>query len=188
MIGSLSGQITYIFKESLILDVKGVGYQITLSSADNYHINDRFKFWIHTHVKEDQLQLFGFLDLNEKNFFLSLIKISGIGPKVAMNILSASTVQQLITYIENKDSKALSQLPKIGQKKAEQIILSLKGKWPLKKSSKKDQGSQTLQAEVLSALMHLGFKKAAIEKSFENLEQWTDFQTTVKICLNYLTK
>lgn len=187
MIGLLNGKIAHILEDSLILNVGEVGYQVTLSNVENYSINDSLPFWIYTHVREDSLQLFGFLTLKDKAFFLALIKISGIGPKMAMQILSGTTINKLILYIENEDIKSLMSLPKIGKKKAEQMVLSLKGKWSMPKALKMEKNSEQLRNEVLSALLNLGFKKPSIEKSFEQLEEWTDFQSVVKLCLNYLT-
>ncbi|MBE8222184.1 MAG: Holliday junction branch migration protein RuvA [Bdellovibrionales bacterium] len=187
MIGLLNGTISHIFESSLILNVGEVGYQVSLSNVEDYSVNDDIKFWIYTHVREDNLQLFGFLTLKDKEFFLALIKISGIGPKMAMQILSGTTINKLILYIENEDIKSLTNLPKIGKKKAEQMILSLKGKWSVPKILKIEKNSEKLQNEVLSALLNLGFKKPAIQKSFEQLEEWTDFQSVVKLCLHYLT-
>lgn len=188
MIGWLTGKIAHRLEDSLILDVGGVGYQVTLSNLEDYSVNDSLQFWIYTHVREDTLQLFGFLTLKEKHFFLALIKISGIGPKMAMQILSGTTINQLIIYIENEDIKSLTSLPKVGQKKAEQMVLALKGKWTLPAESIIGKSSEKLRNEVLSALLNLGFKKPAIEKSFEQLEEWTDFQSVVKLCLNELTR
>lgn len=187
MIGLLSGKIAHVFEDSLVLKVGDVGYQITLSNIKEYSINDSFQFWIYTHVREDALQLFGFLDLKDKQFFQALIKISGIGPKMAMQILSGTSVNELVRYIESEDVKSLTKLPKIGQKKAEQIVLSLKGKWTIVQNIRGEEVPEKLRSEVLSALLNLGFKRPSIEKSFEQLEEWTDFQSVVKICLNYLT-
>ncbi|MBE8163065.1 MAG: Holliday junction branch migration protein RuvA [Bdellovibrionaceae bacterium] len=187
MIGLLTGKIVHIFEEALIINVREVGYQVTVSNTEDYSVNDSLSFWIYTHVREDNLQLFGFLTLKDKAFFLALIKISGIGPKMAMQILSGTSINKLIIYIESEDIKSLTSLPKIGKKKAEQMILSLKGKWSAPKAQKIDQSFEQLRKEVLSALLNLGFKKPSIEKSFEQLEEWTDFQSVVKICLNYLT-
>lgn len=132
MIGYLKGRCVYLDQESVILEVQGVGYEVYCSlgtlSELSASMQEEVVFWIYTHVREDQLQLFGFLTKEEKNLFLSLLKVNGVGPKSALSILSGARYNQLVEMIESGDAKALSQLPKIGKKTAEQIILSLQGK------------------------------------------------------------
>ena len=131
MIGYLKGDILQAGDDQVLLNVNSVGYEVFCSEQVLTKLigETRTEFWIHTHVREDQLSLFGFLTKSEKQFFLSLLKVNGIGPKVALKILGAAPIEALISMIEDSDVRGLSQLPKVGKKTAEQIILELKGYW-----------------------------------------------------------
>ncbi|MGZ3727534.1 MAG: Holliday junction branch migration protein RuvA, partial [Pseudobdellovibrio sp.] len=128
MIGFLEGIVFDVSSDSFILNVNGVGYDI---SAPLQTLNDvqvllgqKMKVWIYSHVREDAFQLFGFLTKPEKEFFMQLLKVNGVGPKSALSVLSGAPVAQIQEWIEASDAKALSSLPKVGKKTAEQIILT----------------------------------------------------------------
>jgi len=186
MIGYLKGRLVEVSSETAILDVGGVGYEIlasgnTLSDLQNL-LGRELIVWIHTHVREDAFQLFGFADKEEKNLFLSLLKVNGVGPKMALSILSGGRVQQIHDMIENSDAKALSSLPKVGKKTAEQIILTLKGKLVL--LDKAEAGARkkmpSLHPEIASALMNLGFKPLAVEQFVSSLPKDAEVEEGVR--------
>lgn len=190
MIGFLRGKKINLEIDHLLLDVQGVGYELwcsgrTLEKVQSFSSSDWISFWIHTHVREDQLQLFGFLEKEEKNLFLSLIKVNGIGPKVAMGLLSKSSWQQIFDLIERGDAKALSSLPKIGKKTAEQIILTLQGKLIRAESSTK--GSEKWQ-QISFALVNLGFKSQVVETFVGTLPTEIEIEEGVRLGLQSLSK
>ncbi|WP_413290846.1 Holliday junction branch migration protein RuvA [Bdellovibrio sp. HCB337] len=169
MIGYLKGIVVEVAEDSALMDVGGVGYEI-LASANTLSdlqglLSKEVIVWIHTHVREDAFQLFGFHSKEEKNLFLSLLKVNGVGPKMALSILSGGRVEQIHEMIESSNAKALSSLPKVGKKTAEQIILTLKGKLVLlepKTGAKKKM--LVAHPEITSALLNLGFKPQAVEQ------------------------
>ncbi|MCB0351408.1 MAG: Holliday junction branch migration protein RuvA, partial [Bdellovibrionales bacterium] len=162
-------------------NVRGVGYELICSSPTLLTLSElpTAQVWVHTHVREDALQLFGFLAKTEKDFFLSLIKINGIGPKVAMKILSSAPLSTIIGMIEDGDVKGLSGLPKVGKKTAEQMILSLKGKLVLSEEQKPRVGFAA-RADIVSALVNLGFKLQEVEKVVEQMAPTTEFEDGIK--------
>jgi Holliday junction DNA helicase RuvA len=178
MIARLFGELIEANEETCIVACAGVGYELSCSLSTLAELmtlkNKPVNFFVHTHVREDALQLFGFLSSYEKAMFLSLLKVNGIGPKSAINILSGATIDQLAHMIENEDVKALSKLPKVGKKTAEQMILSLKGKLVLSiddKANKKNlRAASTPVSQVTSALINLGFRSQDVEKVVAQLE------------------
>lgn len=188
MIGYIKGDILKAGDDHVIVNVHGVGYEVYCSeqTLQTLHGEAKAKFWVHTHVREDQLTLFGFLTQNEKQFFLSLLKVNGIGPKVALKILGAAPMATLTQMIENSDVRGLSQLPKVGKKTAEQIILELKGKLVLAEEEKR-KAAFGARADIVSALVNLGFKLSDVEKVVNEMPPETDLQTGVRTGLQHLT-
>ncbi len=130
MIARLQGQVVEVSPESAIIDVAGVGYEVTCSvnTLFDWQAGQSVVVYTYTHVREDILQLFGFSTTREKEMFTTLLKVNGIGPKMAINILSGANVDQILMMVESEDVKGLSKLPKVGKKTAEQMVLTLKGK------------------------------------------------------------
>src|SRR3989338_1222017 len=193
MIAHLKGILKLKSTEHIIIDVNGVGYQVSVSLNTFYELPPEemeVSLHIHTHVREDQLTLFGFLSLNEKSLFQQLIKVSGIGPKSAITLLSGMTPDEMAEAIANGDSAKLKSIPGIGQKTAERILIDLKGKIqaPIS-SSKRPSASQTYD-EALSALTHLGYTRGQAEQSLQRLD-WTkasSLETVVKEGLKNLAR
>lgn len=179
MIGWLQGSIIDKLPPSkLILNVNGVGYLLEIPSATFFKIEGKvsaLSFYVHTVLREDSLTLFGFLEKNEKELFQWLIKTNGIGPKMALNILSALEPQSFIQAIQNKDSLALTRLPGIGKKTAERLIIdmqdhlkhlpkaylqtsSLSPSGEAIRSDELGRGHSSEQAAAISALENLGYK------------------------------
>ncbi|WP_413575014.1 Holliday junction branch migration protein RuvA [Bdellovibrio sp. HCB290] len=171
MIGYLRGKIIEVLGDSALIDVQGVGYEVFASSNTlgdfTTLLGKDIIVWIHTHVREDALTLFGFHDKEEKNLFLSLLKVNGVGPKMALSILSGGRPAQIHELIENGNAKGLSALPKVGKKTAEQIILTLKGKLvSIEESSKVKSESLT---QITSALLNLGYKSQMVDQFVSTL-------------------
>jgi Holliday junction DNA helicase RuvA len=194
MIGYLKGQLVEVNLETALVVCHGVGYEVqasthTLSMLEGSQSKD-VVLWIYTHVREDALMLFGFLSKDEKQMFLQLLKVNGIGPKMAMNILSGASFDQLLEMIETEDVKALSKLPKVGKKTAEQMILALKGKLvvgPTDTKAGKKPAAPTAQRELSSALVNLGFRPVDVDRVVSNIPKDMDLETGLKTALSALT-
>lgn len=190
MIGYLRGDVVELQPEYFILDVQGVGYEIYSSLQTLAEIsaatNKSISMWIYTHVREDVIQLFGFQYREEKNLFLSLLKVNGIGPKLAIGILSGAPYDKLVDLIESSDAKALSQLPRVGKKTAEQIILSLKGK--LVRVPEKTVETSHQRQQVSSALINLGFKPQLVDEYVSQLPKEISVEDSIRGGLAKLTQ
>lgn len=130
MIAWLSGTVMSLDLESIVLNVAGVGYELAcpVGTLSTLSVGRDSELFVYTHVREDQISLFGFATLLEKQVFSALLGVNGVGPKLAVKILSAAPVEAIAAAIENSDLAFLSKLPKVGPKTANQLVLSLKGK------------------------------------------------------------
>ena len=165
MIYFLKGQVAHIDGDTIIIDVRDVGYQVLVSHIEEYEIGEEVYIYTHEVVREDDQYLVGFKSLEEKAVFLSLIKVKGLGPKSAIGALSATSPQQVINAIASNNVAYLKKLPGIGAKAAAQIILDLKGELT---GSKGDPG---VYEEVYDALKELGFKGAAIDRVLATINE-----------------
>lgn len=192
MIGYLKGFCLSLDSESVVVDVHGVGYEVFCSLSTLAELSTRpaepCVFWVYTHVREDQLQLFGFLSKEEKNLFLSLLKVNGVGPKSALSILSGASYNQLVEMIDSGDAKGLSLLPKIGKKTAEQIILSLQGKLVRVQDKKKIKETSSNHSQIASALINLGFKSQIIEEYLSDMSESTPVEEGIRKALTQLSQ
>jgi Holliday junction DNA helicase RuvA len=182
VIAYLQGSLLDIQDDSVIMNVRGVGYELCISSQTAEALSTseaQTQLWVYTHVREDALSLFGFLNKTEKELFLSLIKVNGIGPKVAMKILSGAPLGIIIKMIDAGDVAGLSKLPKVGKKTAEQIVLSLKGKLVFVDASVQMQVSSA-RADIVSALVNLGFKNNDVEKVVSQMDVGIEFEEGIK--------
>jgi len=203
VIGYLKGRIVERGEDGITLDVGGVGYELqcSLNTLDEVLARDEIQLWVQTYLREDAISLFGFASQLEKRMFLSLVKVNGVGPKMALKILSGARLERLAEMIEAGDVKALSNLPKVGKKTAEQLILSLKGKLVLAEPGEKEKSADGAQkgvtattrdfssprAQVVSALVNLGFRFQDAEKAVEDLPVDVDLQQGVRQGLQVLT-
>ena len=173
MIAHLRGRLFSKTPNQAILDCGGVGYDITISVATFSALpaeGAEASLHIHTHVREDQLALFGFAERDEKRLFEKLLTISGIGPKLAITVLSGISSDRLVAAIRSGDHGTLTRIPGIGKKTAERVVLELKDKLeefalPTSQASARPSGAAT--EDVLSALTNLGYQKPAAEKAME---------------------
>jgi Holliday junction DNA helicase RuvA len=201
MIGYLRGRIFSRSEEGLTLDVGGVGYELHCSVNTLGDLLDQsdIELHVHTSVREDAITLFGFSTPLERRTFQSLLKVNGIGPKIAMKILSATRLENLAQMIESGDVKSLAGLPKVGKKTAEQLILTLRGKLNLgddiqtarKVSSKPMSGVPSRfegpRSDVLSALVNLGFRLPDAEKVVLDLPEDVEFEAGIRQGLQALS-
>jgi Holliday junction DNA helicase RuvA len=179
MISLLTGEVAYKSIDHIIVDVGGVGYRLHIPLSTYYALPDAgtVRLHVHTHVREDAIHLFGFFDLDEKAMFLLLITISGIGPKLALNILSHIPTASLRTALAEGDAKRLATLPGIGKKTAERLILELRekvkrtaGAPPGPAPAGGGKGENAPIEDILSALTNLGYKEGLARKVLETLE------------------
>jgi Holliday junction DNA helicase RuvA len=174
MIGQLRGQLLSKKPNLLLLDVQGVGYEIFIPLTSFYELpgeGSEVTLKIHTHVREDALILFGFRSQREKDFFLKLISISGIGPKLAIAILSGAQVEELAQAVAEGNLARLTSIPGIGRKTAERLVLELKSQitpflLPEQVEAARQGSAPTaLEEDILSALTNLGYPRSSAEKA-----------------------
>ena len=164
MIAQLAGALAYKSPEHLVVDVQGVGYHVLVSLNSFYRLpepGNPVRLLIHTHVREDALQLYGFPSEDEKRIFTTLLGITGIGPKMALNILSMP-VKDFLRALGAEDVAMLCKIPGLGKKTAHRLILELKEKLP------RVQGPRDRVFEdTLSALINLGYRKAEAQECLD---------------------
>jgi Holliday junction DNA helicase RuvA len=174
MIGQLKGQLLQKKPNIILIDVKGVGYEVFIPLTSFYDLpaeGSEITLKIHTHVREDALILFGFCSQREKDLFLKLISISGVGPKLAIAILSGAQVEELAQAIAEGNLARLTAIPGVGRKTAERLVLELKNQvtpflLPEQMQPARDASKLTaLEEDVLSALTNLGYSRTLAEKS-----------------------
>jgi holliday junction DNA helicase RuvA len=191
MIAHLRGHLVHKNPGLAIVDVSGVGYQIFISLATFYdlpELEQTVTLHTHTHVREDLLHLYGFSTILEKEIFKMLISVSGIGPKLGLNILSGISPGDLVRSLETGDVARLILIPGVGRKTAERMLLDLR-----EKAKKMEERFVFLQSEipsslgvledVVSALVNLGYKRGQAEKTVEGL-----FKTSPKITVEEALK
>ncbi len=171
MIAHISGTLAQKIPGEVVIDVAGVGYQIFIPLNVFYRLPEigaPLSLQIYTHVREDALQLFGFQDLGDKQLFLLLLGVSGIGPKLAVNILSGIATDELSRALKEGDQVRLMAIPGVGRKLAERMIVELKDKFatlaPTGPESAKIEGGSQLLSDAVSALVNLGYKRPEAEK------------------------
>jgi len=170
VIAHISGTLAQKVPGEIVVDVNGIGYQIFIPLNVFYRLPEigaRIALQIHTHVREDALQLFGFQDAAEKQIFLLLTAVSGIGPRLALNILSGIASEDLARALKESDQVRLVAIPGVGKKLAERMIVELKDKLMTFSSdsaaSKSSYGDSQLMQDAVSALVNLGYRKTEAE-------------------------
>ncbi|UXU85007.1 Holliday junction branch migration protein RuvA [Mammaliicoccus sciuri] len=177
MYAYIKGIVTQLYPSHIVVEANGIGYEIQTPNSYRFQSQLAKETQVYTQliVREDAQLLYGFVNLEEKDMFLSLIKVTGIGPKSALAILATSTPNEVAIAIENENESYLTKFPGIGKKTARQIILDLKGKLIITEESElfpesKDAGQDVLE-EALLALEALGYSKREITKVKKNLEK-----------------
>jgi Holliday junction DNA helicase RuvA len=171
VIAHISGTLAQKVPGEIVVDVAGVGYQVFIPLNVFYRlpeIGSAVSLQIYTHVREDALQLFGFEDAGEKQIFLLLLGVSGIGPRLAINILSGIPAEELSRALKEGDQVRLVAIPGVGRKLAERMIVELKDKLaglaPAGGASARADGGSQLVLDAVSALVNLGYKRPEAEK------------------------
>ena len=191
MIGWLSGTIKTLDPIGIaIVDVQGIGYEVHLSlqTLCNLQLNQAATLSIHTHVREDQITLFGFADSHEREMFRKLNKVSGIGARTALNLMSGMSNADLIAAIEQADDLAIARTPGIGKKTAQRLILELQGKLGDALQGEFSAGGSNHELQdVKSALLNLGYKAVQVDKALKSIEPSLGFEASFKAALKLLT-
>jgi len=169
MIGFLRGVLLQKSPQELLLDVGGVGYRVLVPISTFCRLGDQgaqAQLLIHTHVREDQLVLYGFTTSAELELFEKLIGVSGVGPKVALGVLSGIEVDDLVHAIRGNDVARLTRVPGVGKKTAERLILELKDKIAsLHVGTAEPQAPSPKRSDLLSALANLGYSSAEADRA-----------------------
>ena len=180
MIAHLSGTLLSKLPNGVILNVGGVGYEVTIPLSTFYDLAEtgsEVQLRIYTHVREDALQLFGFKTARERELFLRLISVSGIGPKLGITLLSGMSADEMIASIRTNNLARLTLIPGIGRKTAELLVMELRDKVAALSSPELEEelGAQptatpeptldSVRADALSALVNLGYQRSAAEKA-----------------------
>jgi Holliday junction DNA helicase RuvA len=170
MIAHLRGKLLAKHPNQAVVETGGVGYDVTISVptfSDLPGIGGEVALHIHTHVREDALALYGFLRSSEKTLFEKLVTVSGIGPKLAITILSGMAADDMVNAIRGNDIARLTRIPGIGKKTAERMVLELRDKLAVEKQGEiaATPALGAIEEDVLSALTNLGYQRAAAEKA-----------------------
>jgi len=196
VIAFLRGRILDKQPNRIVVDVNGVGYDVSVPLSTFYglaEIGGEIALRVHTHVREDALLLFGFATRLEQDLFERLIGVSGIGPKVALAVLSGIEPPELIRAIERSDLARLTAIPGVGKKTSERIVLELKDRLPrVEPTAAGERAAPLLQRDdLLSALINLGYHRPLAEKAVEAAIKRMpdgDFERTLKQALRELAK
>ncbi len=199
MIALLTGSLAYRSPEQIIIDVGGVGYRLQIPLSTFYALPESGKvsLQVHTHVKEDAINLFGFASSAEKDLFALLISVSGVGPRLAITILSHIPTEDLAMALSSGDIPKLTAIPGIGKKSAERLILELQDKataYAISASIAPQQspprGNTDIQQDALSALVNLGYKETLAKRALNNLNLPADtpIEDILKAALQILLK
>ncbi|OTG99046.1 MULTISPECIES: Holliday junction branch migration protein RuvA [Acinetobacter] len=175
MIGCLIGEVFALEAPTVLLNVNGVGYEVDtpLSTFCQLQKGQKVTLWTHLTVREDAQLLYGFLDAQEKTIFRTLLKVNGVGPKMALGILSTLSIDLLIHTVENEDINTLIKVPGVGRKTAERLMIELRDRFKTLASGSTSVNSTTTQiqfnsnsavAEAEAALQSLGYKPAEAQK------------------------
>jgi len=204
LIAHITGKLIHKQPNAIIVDVGGVGYELTVPLSTFYDLGEagtEVSLRVHTHVREDALQLFGFRTEREKKLFLLLVSVSGIGPKLAVTVLSGLSAEELVQAIRAGNLAKLVGIPGVGKKTAERMLLELKDKAAailppgLEEASSAGgavaQTGDAMREDVISALVNLGYQKAQAEKAVGTVLKDSpdaNFTTTLKQSLRTLAK
>lgn len=186
MIAHLNGTLLAKQATSVILDVGGVGYEVTIPLSTFFELEEAgasIQLRIYTHVREDALQLFGFKTARERELFQRLISVSGIGPKLGITMLSGMNADEIITSIRTNNLARLTSIPGVGKKTAERLVIELRDKITALSSPALEEefasgsaqsaaaSEDAMRDDALSALLNFGYQKAAAEKAITSAMQ-----------------
>jgi Holliday junction DNA helicase RuvA len=193
MIAHLRGKLLEKHPNQAVVETAGVGYDVTISIptfSELTSVGSEVALHIHTHVREDQLALYGFGRPEEKQLFEKLITVSGIGPKLGITILSGMPADDMVRAIRGNDIARLTRIPGIGRKTAERMVLELRDKLPPQGADQVREvpSLSATQEDVLSALVNLGYQRTAAEKALSSVEKSGPFDAMFRAALAVMAK
>ncbi len=189
MIAHIQGRLYFKSPEHLIIDVEGIGYQVHVPLTTFYELPDvgnTVALHIHTHVREDVLQLYGFQAQEEKALFIRLIGVAGIGPRLAVNILSGISPAELAESLLQGDLARLISIPGVGRKTAERIMVEMRDKLPALAADRdialsvKNAAAEAVIEDAISALVNLGYKKGLAQRAVDQAQQRLQGEMTLE--------
>ena len=185
MIGFIEGSVFRL--DPFIILTGGLGYELRIAENSKavFQKGQKVSLWIYTCMRQDSLELYGFSNYQEKEVFLSLLKVKGIGPKMALKILGSCSWNQFLNMIKEENIKALSALPKVGKKTAQQIVLSLKEHIPEDQVIGAQQ-SQPQSDQLFYSLEKLGFSRVEIKEVIGQIQWKKDLKENLKQALGLL--
>ena len=166
MYAYIKGKISEVNPTNIVVDNNGIGYEVVVANPYEYHLNEERTVFISQQVREDSNVLYGFSNKEQKEVFLLLLKVKGVGPKSALAILAGGTSEEIIGAIENQDAVYLTKFPGIGKKSAQQIILDLQGKvdFSMTNISSAPKAVNNYLSDAILALEALGYSKKELTK------------------------
>ena len=186
MYGYIKGKVVLIDSSYIVIDNNGIGYLIYVPNPYSYQLDHEYKVYIYTKVSEDEFTLYGFKDSEQKELFLKLIDVKGLGPKMALPILATGTIDAIFDAIENENVNYLKKFPKIGVKVARQMILDLKGK--LTSINTGIFAREDYSRELMDVLVGLGYKQIDIKRIIKKVDNTKSLEDQVKDALKLLLK
>ncbi len=184
MYGYLEGKIEYQTTNSIVIDVNGVGYNVFVPNPYSYDLGKIVRVFIYSHIREDEFSLYGFKTLEEKELFLKLISVKGMGPKVASGMFATGSISGIVDAINKENILYLTKFPKIGDKLARQVVLDLKGKLYIDVEDSNDANTD----DLISVLENLGYKTSEIKRIISNVDSSKSLEDQVKDALKLLLK
>lgn len=184
MYSYFNGTIDSIGSNGIVIDVNGIGYNIFVPNPFSYEVGNSYKIYVYNHIREDEYSLYGFKSLEEKELFMKLINVKGMGPKVASGIFATGSIKGVVDAINKENLLYLTKFPKIGEKLAKQIILDLKGKVTTEEVEMEDNNIE----ELMSVLENLGYKTTEIKKIIPNVDTSKTLEEQIKEALKLLLK
>lgn len=179
----IKGKVTDIQSGYIVLENNGIGYLIYTANPYSFNIDEEYKLYVYQYIREDENTLYGFKSFEEKDLFLRLTSVKGLGCKMAIPMLASGSPEGIIDAIERENILYLKKFPKIGDKVARQIILDLKGKLV-----KRGDEQVSVSSELADALKSLGYKSADINKVVKQVDGSLDIEDQIKEALRLLLK
>lgn len=186
MYSYIFGKITGIMSNHIVLDNNGVGYMVYTPNPYAFNEGSEYKVFIYQQVREDELALYGFKSSEEKDMFLKLISVKGLGPKMALPILATGSISGIVDAIERENILYLRKFPKIGDKVAKQMVLDLKGKLGTISILNENETNNT--EELVEVLKGLGYKEKEFKAILPKIDSSLSIENQIKEALKQLLK
>lgn len=183
MFDYIYGEIADVNPNYITICCNNIGYKVYTPNSYNFKENEKYKVYLYSHIREDEYSLYGFKSEEEREMFLRLINVKGLGPKMALPMLATGSLDGITEAIEKENILYLTKFPKIGEKLSRQIILDLKGKL-----AKKEEGVINTNDELISALLGLGYKQGDIRKIIKDVDINNSIEIQIKEALKLLLK